>query len=713
MTEALAAEERQSPPGGLPTSPRRDIQGLRALAVLAVLMDHLAGWPRGGFVGVDIFFVISGFLITGLLLREYERTGSISFRSFYVRRFKRIMPVSVLVLFVTVVMASLLFPTTRTATTMGDALWSLVFAGNWRFAISGSDYFQEGALPSPLQHYWSLGVEEQFYLVWPWLLLVVLAIVARARGTLAVRRGVLAVTVLALIVASFSWAQAETALNPTVAYFSTASRAWELGVGALLAVLAPVFARLPERLRSPLAWLGLTGMVVSIFWLAPGHVGFPAPLALFPVVSVAVVIAAGIGARSTGPWPLTNPVSRYVGDISFSLYLWHWPVMVLVTALTPGDGIRYYLWSLILVPVLSVCSYHLVEDPLRREAWFTREGEHGRLGRRPGALRTVAAVAVVCVAGAGVVLAAFAVRWDHAATAEGGPSGQESVLAGSAEAIDAAPAPTVKGGCLGAAAMAAGEDCAGLLGDRLLPSLETFAEDTGGQYQCWRSKDGPAFPDCDLGDPGGTLRVALIGDSHAASFLPAVEAVAERHGWELDVFTGFACHWYAHEAGDNCYGPLQDAEEALLTGEPYDAVLVTSSRYDDSRPLQERTDLYVRAWEPVAARGTRIIAVTDVPAATEESIQCLTRIGFSVTDNDCGVPREEALARVDPLPRAASRVEGAAVVDLTEYFCTEDLCPAVIGNTVVYRDASGHISSTYARSLTPFLEEDLLGLLDQ
>ena len=169
----------------------------------------------------------------------------------------------------------------------------------------------------------------------------------------------------------------------------------------------------------------------------------------------------------------------------------------------------------------------------------------------------------------------------------------------------------------------------------------------------------------------------------------------------------------AHEEADNCYGPLQDANHALLTGEPYDAVLVTSSRYDDSRPLQERTARYEQAWEPVAERGTRIIAITDVPAATEESLQCLTRIGFSVTDNECGVPRQEALAMVDPLPEAASRVEGAGVVDLTEYFCTEDFCPAVIGNAVVYRDASGHLSATYARSLTPFLEEDLLDLLEQ
>ena len=688
------------------SSHRRDIQGLRAVAVLAVVLDHLFGWPRGGFVGVDIFFVISGFLITGLLLREHERTGTISFRSFYERRVKRILPASVLVLFVTAVAASLLFPVTRALSTLGDALWSLLFMGNWRFAVTGTDYFQEGTLPSPLQHYWSLGVEEQFYLVWPWLMLAVLFLVARSRGTGTNPRIPLAVAVLVIMVASFAWAAVETVMNPTVAYFSTVARAWELGLGALLAIVSPAFSRIPHRLRSPLAWAGLLGMVASILWVAADQGGFPAPLAALPVLSAGLVIVAGTGGGTGGPWPLTNRLSAYVGDISFSLYLWHWPVIVLLLAVMPGDSWPYYVLALVLSFALSMIGYHCVENPLRKAAWFRRRPARERAGTgwlRPVVVAVTAAVAVIAVSAAAVSVTQGVSEQDQAGTvvvpgASGaGNQSHEEALAR----------------CLGAAAVDAGPACTGVLGDQLRPSLEAFAEDTNGQYRCWRSNGEPDFPQCDLGDPDGTVRVALMGDSHAASMLPAVEAVAERNGWDLDVFTGFACHWYAHEEGDNCYGPLQDANETLLTGEPYDAVLVTSSRYDVSRPLQERADRYVQAWEPVADRGTQIIAITDVPAASEESLQCLTRIGFSVTDNECGVPRQEALAMVDPLPQAAARVKGAGVVDLTEYFCTEDFCPAVVGNAVVYRDASGHISSTYARSLTPFLEEDLLELLEQ
>ncbi|MDI3330495.1 MAG: acyltransferase family protein [Micrococcus sp.] len=718
------AMEREPASGTARNAPRRDIQGLRALAVLVVFLDHLTGWPRGGFVGVDIFFVISGFLITGLLLREHERTGTISFRSFYRRRIKRILPASVLVLFVTVIAASLLFPVTRTVSTMGDALWSLIFAGNWRFALSGTDYFQEGTLPSPLQHYWSLGVEEQFYLLWPWMLLGILLMLARCHARPPVRRGTVGITILLILASSFAWALAETASEPTLAYFSTASRAWELALGAFLAIAAPAFGPVPERLRSPLAWLGLGGMVASILWLAPGQAGFPAPLAAFPVLSAALVIVAGTGARSPGPWPLTNPVSGYIGDISFSLYLWHWPVMVLLAAVASTDGIRYYLWAPVLSILLSVVSYHLVEDPLRRARWLGGGRDRGRRGFRSIPVRAAATVAVASVAGVGIVLGALAIRWDNAGPEAGSPGGDtevvedgsvtpESVRAGAAGTADVAPVTDHETDCLGAASVHTGTDCDGALGDGLWPSAETFAADTSGQFKCWRPEGGQAFPDCTLGDPGGTVRVALLGDSHAASYLPAIEAIAEGHGWKLDVFTGLACHWYAHDPEDDCYGPLQDANEALLSGEPYDAVLAVSSRYDESHPLPELVDRYAQAWKPVAERGTQVIAISDVPATSEESIQCLTRIGFSVTDNECGVARQEGLARADPLPQAASRVAGAGVVDLTEYFCSQDFCPAVIGHVVVYRDAHAHLSATYARTLTPFLEEDLLALLDR
>jgi peptidoglycan/LPS O-acetylase OafA/YrhL len=208
----------RAPGSRLSTSGRKrlDIEGLRAVAVVAVILDHLVAWPSGGFVGVDVFFVISGFLITGLLLREHERTGTISFRGFYRRRVKRILPASILVLLVTVVVSRLLFNSSRFVQTALDAASAFLFVGNWRFAATGTDYFQSTAAPSPVQHFWSLAVEEQFYLVWPWLMLLVFALVGRrARGDRR-RAHLVAGGVMALItVASFAWAVHESTSTPT------------------------------------------------------------------------------------------------------------------------------------------------------------------------------------------------------------------------------------------------------------------------------------------------------------------------------------------------------------------------------------------------------------------------------------------------------------------------------------------------------------------
>ena len=216
---------------------RPDVEGLRAVAVLLVVVSHVLGVPAGGYIGVDVFFVISGFLITGLLLREHARNGRISLRDFYARRVRRLMPAAVLVLAVTNVAAYLLFTGERAGQALRDSLWSLGFLANVRFSAIGTDYFDDTRPASPVQHYWSLAVEEQFYVVWPCLLILAL--------WLGKRRGAGAVLLL-VTAASLVWSIVLTASDSTAAYFSTPARAWELGVGALLAVLAQT--SLPRRI---------------------------------------------------------------------------------------------------------------------------------------------------------------------------------------------------------------------------------------------------------------------------------------------------------------------------------------------------------------------------------------------------------------------------------------------------------------------------------
>ena len=235
--------------GAAPTRPttafRADIQGMRAVAVTAVILAHATGRPAGGFVGVDVFFVISGFLITGLLLREHERSGRISLPAFFGRRIKRILPASLVVLAATVALASWLFNAPRALATWWDAVSAALLVSNWRFEASGTDYFHATDAASPLQHFWSLSIEEQFYLVWPVLLVVLLAVAARGARPVLRSRIVVGGVLVVLIAASFAVAVWQSGAAPQAAYFATGARVWELGAGALLAVCAPLLARLP------------------------------------------------------------------------------------------------------------------------------------------------------------------------------------------------------------------------------------------------------------------------------------------------------------------------------------------------------------------------------------------------------------------------------------------------------------------------------------
>ena len=351
---------------------RPDIQGLRAVAVVAVILDHAIGWPIGGFVGVDVFFVISGFLITGLLLRDIERTGRVSFRDFYGKRIRRILPAALLVLVVVTAAAFVVFNVTRAWQTVWDAVYSLVFVVNWHFAVQGTDYFHASDAVSPLQHFWSLSVEEQFYLVWPGLLLLLTFLLPaalrknRARRMRAVRLTVAAAAMI-IVAVSFGWAMLQTASDPTVAYFSTLTRAWELGVGALLATAVPLLRRLPAVLRGLLGWAGLAGVVASFFLVDGGATPFPGPGAALPVAATAVLIAGGVGGGRQGHLsPITNPVTVFLGDLSYSLYLWHFPVIVFFAVLLPTPGTSTTVIVLATIAALAVVSYFLVEQPLHR-----------------------------------------------------------------------------------------------------------------------------------------------------------------------------------------------------------------------------------------------------------------------------------------------------------------------------------------------------------
>lgn len=658
---------------------RADIQGLRAFAVVVVILDHLFRWPAGGFVGVDVFFVISGYLITSHMLRELDRTGRLSLSGFYRRRIRRIAPAATLVIVATVAFALLVLPRGRALSIATDGIWAFFFGANWRSMATGTDYFQLGQLPSPLQHFWSLSVEEQFYFVWPLLTMVAFTAALRRWQTARSARIATFTVFAAVVVLSFAWALVETAGNPTSAYFSTLTRAWELGVGAVLAVATMAPWRLSPRFRIGLAWLGVIGLVASVFVIDAESV-FPAPTAALPVLATALVIAAGVGADDAryrrALWPLTNRVSGYLGAISYSLYLWHFPVIVFLATFVPLGSRRYFVLALVGTAVLSILCYHFVEEPVRRSNWLLP-------GPRTEGSRRAATVALVG-AGAVVVLVAGL--------------GAARLASPAAE-----PQPPAATACVGAeAAPGAQGDCdppEAISIEEVAPSLDALPGDTAGGYSCWRPK-GDALKTCTFGPEsvvgGGALRVALVGDSHAAALLPAFLDRVDGLGWSLDTYLGFACQWRDQPAGSDCDEVADEVQQRLVDGE-YDMVITTAARWAIAEAPAES---FADRWNEVAATGADVVVVAAVPTVPEATFGCVSRIGADLSE--CATSRSEALEPSDRLLDAAGQAD-ARVVDMTDFYCDASTCPAVIGNVIVYRDTAGHTTGTYMQSMAPYL----------
>lgn len=690
---------------------RPDIQGLRAFAVLSVIASHLFTWPQGGFVGVDVFFVISGFLITSLLLREYDRTGSISFMGFYKRRAKRILPASFVVLLVTASAAFVILSKTRAVSIFEDAVWAGVFSGNWRFAIGGTDYFQESLPPSPLQHFWSLGVEEQFYFVWPWLMVLIFWAVSRRAGGARHGRRLIGLAIVVLMGSSFVWALVETDANPTWAYFSTFSRAWELGAGALIAVVAPILTRIPKVLRPIFAWLGIGGLITCVFAVQESP-GFPAPNAAFPVVATMLVIAAGTSGPARFLWPLTSRIAGYIGDVSFSLYLWHWPVIILLVAFMPAGSVGYYITALIATGALSLASYHWVENPARNFEWpDLRPSRRNRKGSATS--DGVKYLALGCLAILTFAVVAFALVKSTTPVNSQLPNSSLSRSQGAASSLAPAEPSSSGNRCFGAAAMEKDAKCdPGGLGGLIAPQIDNFASDAGDGFTCWRAQ-GKVRTDCTIGSTKPDARkIALVGDSHAASLIPALGDFLVEKNWSMDVFVGYGCQWMEMSPGADCYVAMQEIQEKLRTPGKYVAVLTTAARSKVGPDTDKIAGMMANAWEDSTANGGRVVVIADVPDVSQEALDCIQRVGFDVQKHQCGTSRALALGEADPLAKAAAMVEGTKVLDLTSFFCAGESCPSVIGNAIVYRDTDAHLTSTFAKTLSPYVTSGLVSALE-
>jgi len=678
-----------------------EIQALRALAVALVLGYHF--WPgivRGGFVGVDVFFAVSGFLITAQIVREAQREGTVRLGRFWAKRARRLLPASLLVLAVVAAAIFVVVPRSLWQQFFVEVATSALYAQNWLLAANSTDYLAAQNAASPVQHFWTLSVEEQFYLVWPILILAAVFVAGRVgrRGSLTA----ITITIGAVTAASFAYAVLLTAAIPSVAYFDTFARMWEFGAGGLLALAMGRAGRVATGggpgLRAAVSWAGLA-LVVGSSLLYTGATPFPGLAPAAPVIGALAVIWAGLPAPAWSPAAVMRlrPV-QFAGDISYALYLWHWPLLILAGYVVGGSAELGVLPKLLLIGAtvaLAAATTRFVEDPIRRSTSPTL--------RRPLGAFAASALGMLLVAGI---------------AASGWGLVQRDVLRTNelADELQAAG-----GECFGAAALTTpAPGCTPGPLESIVPAPAAANTDRPDIYtdECRSQPTDPVVRACEFGGNSTGLRVALIGDSHAASWFPAIESLALNQGWQLHTFFKATCAFLSAErikvdsnprVESSCRQWNRDLSTRLADAEPYDLVFTAhyaaiGSAVDASGepPEQAAIDGFRSAWTPLIERGAQLIALRDTPAPGAEGVTCLQENPSA--PSLCDFPLTGSLAD-DRSQRAAAGLDGAHAVDMTDYFCPDSTCRAVIGDVFVYRDAD-HFTATYSRSLAgPLLRE--------
>jgi peptidoglycan/LPS O-acetylase OafA/YrhL len=662
---------------------RLDIQGLRAIAVTLVVIYHISPTALpGGFVGVDVFFVISGYLITGHLWRGYAGSGKVALVDFWGRRARRLVPAAAVVLTATWLMSLLVEHAIRLPDIARQILASALYYQNWQLAGNAVNYLKSADSASPVQHFWSLSVEEQFYLLWP-LLFVLAALLTRRREQ--ARRAVVWVLAATLVLASLAYSVYDTRVDPSAAYFVTTTRVWQLGLGGLLAI-APARITRPLARQGWLAWLGLAAVIASAFAFT-GASPFPGWIALLPAGGAAAMIAAGSAAGRHGPaWFTSARPMVFLGGISYSLYLWHWPVISLCTAWT-GKAPDIVTGPLIIaVAVLLAWLTKIgVEDPVRLARALAGHGWRS--------------VSTALAAAVPVALAA-------------------SYLA----SIPAPSTGLLPPGYPGAAALA------GLARDVPVKPVRPAPQATSvpGYWAqgCLGTQHAVAETVCTFGDTTHPrLTVALVGDSVAGNWWEALSVIAQQEHWKLVTDLHANCAWTATLMNDpdngtpytTCHQWGASVVQDLITKIRPDVVLTTAhismiaTAHPKGGPLS-RADIgagEAAYWTQLQRHGIKVIAITETPEM-RYVYQAGCIMDYGRDSPKCDVPTSKAIWPGPATSFAARAMKGTVpVIDMNDLICGPRECRPVVGNVLVFMDQH-HLTPQYSQTLAPFLRQRLL-----
>ena len=706
---------------------RGDIDGLRFVSILLVVLYH-AGVTRfgGGYVGVDVFFVISGYLITGLLLREYRSTGEINLVDFFARRIRRLLPLAATVLATTLVIGGWLLTPLQRTSLITDARWASLYGANWRFGAQTAEYTAVNPTESLLLHYWSLSIEEQFYVLWP--LVVVIAFWAvRARGA-RLQTGLLLFVTAIIVAGSFAVAVANAIQLVPGSYFSSFGRFWEMGVGALLAIAAPSLQSLQTpRNRAPLVAIGLGAILVAAVSYG-AQTPFPGYAALVPVLGAAMIIVFGANSSASaeprsidllawGPLPA-------LGRLSYAWYLWHWPAIGIALLANQrwdlGLGTGVVTFAAVAVSFgLAWISHHLIENPIRlahRLSASTRP--NFALGAALMLAPVIGGFLFLAAGNTGTTTVAAPAVITNDAPSSVAPSTTD---AGNSRAPRTTPTTT---------AVAAPETSlvpTTLLVRAMTP--EDAANDSVGQDRpalamgaCFSSfEDVEIAPDCVFGDENGERTIIAIGDSHMQHFLPALHLAGEENGWRVLSWIKGACPVTGASLWSNQLSrPFHECDEwnenllAALEGVEADGVLIARAfqhqerLVDEDGQILEQPEGIAQAWaaghrdvhDQLTERFGTVVVMRDTPRAPHNVANCLSR--NPTETSQCGFPAEGHALRDTILFDAEVRAVGTQHhLDVTPYVCESDPCQMVTaGGVIKYRDTQ-HLTGTFSTTLAP------------
>lgn len=654
---------------------RPEIEGVRAVAAFLVAVYHI--WLGSVSGGVDVFFVVSGYLITTSLLSRFEREGTINLSEYLLGLGRRLLPLAVIVILFTMAGSILLLPQSQWDQIVGEMFASALYFQNWELATSAVDYLAQNNDASPFQHFWALSIQGQFYVFWP-LLILAAYFLARKLFKTPVRKTLLSVLAL-IFVASISYSIYITSVNQPWAYFDTFARVWEFSLGGIVALLLP-YLTMRKSIGFVLGWLGLaivalTGLVLPVSTIFPGFA------ALLPTTGALLIITAAENSSRFGVDKLLG--SRpflYFGSISYGFYLWHWPMLIFYFAYFDNTtvSIKGGIAIIALAFIASALSVKIIEAPIRK------------INLKQSKTKVVTALIVFLLP----ALAAAGV-WDNYVEKSQSSISEDYTVTDypGARAIseDIEPNPDIDP--LDNVAQAESE----------MPEFYSESE-------CYSDLEETEISMCSYGDTTDPeYTIALVGGSHSGHWFPALEKMSEELSLQIDVFNKDGCRFSADDfdgtLSDSCMQWNEDSIEPLKKNDP--DLLFTTANVNAGGTIPEG---YLEIWKEFEG-DTEIFAIRDNPRMQEDIPSCLEE---SDDPADCAVPRDEVLSENPPWENTEEEKipDNVTFADMSPYFCDDDTCDPVIGNVITFRD-NHHISTLYSRTIGPALKEHIEDALEE